>query len=189
MREVTPAENAEQLRRTNQTRFTTKGQPGASTIYLAVTRSWARDMARGDQHSGDRRLVRRLGPPGHDPSGEEWGGFSGPEPARAPDVAAASQMRRSPGMPSVRPPPAAVPPPAPASTFAAASHAPSPPTRPSGRDQQAEARLQRFLRHAVSLKASDLHLSTGSEPMVRVDGEMRVLQGAGGELRATSCST
>jgi len=59
------------------------------------------------------------------------------------------------------------------------SHARSP-----QRDAHAEARLQRFLRLAVSLKASDLHMSTGSEPMVRIDGEMCALQNTGGELRA-----
>jgi twitching motility protein PilT len=35
----------------------------------------------------------------------------------------------------------------------------------------------------LQLRASDLHLSSGAEPMVRVDGEMRVMDGSAGPLR------
>ena len=49
---------------------------------------------------------------------------------------------------------------------------------------QGEARLQRYLRAMVQVRASDLHLSTASEPMTRVDGEMRAMEGSSGPLRS-----
>ena len=75
------------------------------------------------------------------------------------------------------------PPPAPA---AAAAPPPAPPAqkraeRPA--NPVAEARLQKYLRIMLQLRASDLHLSSGAEPMVRVDGEMRVMDGSTGPLR------
>ena len=36
--------------------------------------------------------------------------------------------------------------------------------------------INKLLKYAVEAKASDLHLSTGSIPMVRIDGLMQTLQ-------------
>ncbi len=47
----------------------------------------------------------------------------------------------------------------------------------------AEARLQRYLRAMVQMRASDLHLSTGAEPLTRVDGAITVMEGSSGPLR------
>ncbi|MFT3921447.1 MAG: PilT/PilU family type 4a pilus ATPase [Myxococcales bacterium] len=194
VREVSPPDGLEQLRRSGHLRFTTRGQAGAGIIYVAIDvnapEQWRVILS---THEIDSSYDTPAPP---ESGGEEWGGFASPrEPMldlpRAPDNAAASQMRRAPSPPSIALPTnqaagAAQPPATPPAPRQSASPAPAPrsPARVVVRDSQAEARLQRFLRHAVSLKASDLHMSTGSEPMVRIDGEMRVLQNTGGELRA-----
>ena len=38
------------------------------------------------------------------------------------------------------------------------------------------AKINDLLKYAIEAKASDLHLSTGSIPMVRIDGVMQTLQ-------------
>ena len=38
------------------------------------------------------------------------------------------------------------------------------------------ANINDLLKYAIEAKASDLHLSTGSIPMVRIDGVMQTLQ-------------
>ena len=38
------------------------------------------------------------------------------------------------------------------------------------------ASINDLLKYAIEAKASDLHLSTGSIPMVRIDGVMQTLQ-------------
>ncbi len=86
-----------------------------------------------------------------------------------------------PATPSMHAP--AAPPPAPAAPPAA------PAVSANGRVQRpispvAEARMQKYLRIMMQLRASDLHITSGSEPMVRVDGEMRTLDGSTGPLRA-----
>ena len=104
VREVAPPESVEQLRRTGQTRFTTKGQPGASIIYLAVearaAESWRVIIS---VHEIDSSYDE----PGA-PGGEEWGGLPPagreflPEVPRAPEVGAAGQLRRAPATPPAR---------------------------------------------------------------------------------------
>jgi twitching motility protein PilT len=42
-----------------------------------------------------------------------------------------------------------------------------------------EPAINRYLREMVRLGASDLHLSSSVEPMMRIDGEMRVIEGRG----------
>jgi twitching motility protein PilT len=92
-----------------------------------------------------------------------------PEPPRAVRPAM-TFSRPPPGAPAVKvPPPKAAPPPAPAPLRAVPS--------------QGEARLQRYLRAMVQLRASDLHLSSGAEPFSRIDGEIHILEGASGPLR------
>ncbi len=187
VREVAPPESGEQLRRTGQLRFVTKGQPGAGTIHIAVQAS---DPERWRVVISGQEIDASYDEPGAPnelaQGGEAWSGF-GPSNARdfleshrLPDTSAASPPKRAPAPPTPGAPPQAVVPPPP---VAAPVHQAPAQARGAPRDQHAEARLQRFLRQAGSLKASDLHLSTGAEPMVRVDGEMRVLSGAGGELR------
>jgi twitching motility protein PilT len=84
----------------------------------------------------------------------------GPQPGRAP-VSAPAPAAPPPKTPPQRPPPSPV------------RQAPS----------QGELRLQRYLRAMIQLRSSDLHLSSGAEPIMRVDGEMRVMESSPGPLR------
>ncbi len=43
--------------------------------------------------------------------------------------------------------------------------------------------MQKYLRVMLQLRASDLHITSGCEPMVRVDGEMRVIDPSAGPVR------
>ena len=128
---------------------------------------------------GDQRRRAAGGAP---PPPQARGPMPGKPPPRGPAPAPTPAGRKPPATPpvqSMRP----GPPPAPA---AAAAPPPAPPAqkraeRPA--NPVAEARLQKYLRIMLQLRASDLHLSSGAEPMVRVDGEMRVMDGSTGPLR------
>jgi twitching motility protein PilT len=77
------------------------------------------------------------------------------------------------------------PAPAPGAPVAAAPVAPPPapaagPSLASGD----RAAMERLLRILVEMKASDLHMSVGSPPMVRHDGEIKPLPGGGAVLTA-----
>ncbi len=103
-----------------------------------------------------------------------------PEPPAAPRAQARGAppaMPAMPAMPSMHAPPA--PPPAPPPAQVSATGRVQRPISPA-----AEARMQKYLRIMMQLRASDLHITSGSEPMVRVDGEMRTLDGSTGPLRA-----
>ncbi len=196
LREVAPHELAEQLRATGSARFHVKGQAGADTIYISVLAQAPevfRVVISGQEidASYDEPPLPEDAPP----AGEEWDGFARAQanelkdPPRTPLGAAPSKERKPPAPVSLRPqmPPAFVPPPAPAATAAAAF--PSQPAAPGARtlrsgSPQGEAKLQRYLRSILAAKGSDLHLSTGSEPMMRVDGEMRIFEGSRGPLQA-----
>jgi twitching motility protein PilT len=95
-----------------------------------------------------------------------------PEAPRGPRALAPPMGRNAAPAPAAPPPPrtpiAKGPPPSPAQ--------PKPPS-------VGEARLQRYLRTMVQMRASDLHLSTGAEPIARVDGEIKVMDGSVGPLR------
>jgi twitching motility protein PilT len=54
--------------------------------------------------------------------------------------------------------------------------APAAPAPPVAQAVQGEPRLNRYLRNMKRIGASDLHLSSGVVPMVRVDGEMQQLE-------------
>jgi twitching motility protein PilT len=126
-----------------------------------------------------RRAAGGAPPP---PQARQQAAARGAPPARPQ----ATPPQRKP-VPSGRPP---APPPAPAFTAPPAAP-PAPPAPALGKAPQqhrppnpvAEARLQKYLRIMLQVRASDLHLSSGAEPMVRVDGEMRVLDGSTGPLR------
>ncbi|HET7746087.1 MAG TPA: type IV pilus twitching motility protein PilT, partial [Vicinamibacteria bacterium] len=68
-------------------------------------------------------------------------------------------------------PAAAAPPPA-----AAAAPAPAPTAPRAGADPRV-APMEELFRTMVQMKASDLHISTGSPPMVRHDGDVKVIPG------------
>jgi twitching motility protein PilT len=102
-----------------------------------------------------------------------------PEPPRGPRAVAPSPPGRA------APPPA---PQAPAPAPPAPGRGPllkGPPANPGPKQPPSvgEARLQRYLRAMVQMRASDLHLSTGAEPIARVDGEIKVMDGSTGPLR------
>ncbi len=202
LREVAPHELAEQLRSTGTSRFQVKGQPGADTVYLSV-------VAQGPELfrviiSGQEIDSSYDDPPALDdppPAGEEWDGFARAqpqapkEPPLSPPMAAPSKERklaaplslRPQAPPAITPPPAIVPPLARAAAAAAA--APGLPAVPPARSARAaspqgEAKIQRFLRALLASGGSDLHLSTGAEAMMRVDGEMCRVDGARGPLSA-----
>jgi twitching motility protein PilT len=114
-----------------------------------------------------------------------------PEPPRArpparpepPRQAQAGRVTRNThgGQPSMSPPAAL-------HTPAIIHGAPPPPPQVAARPQrpvnpQAEAKLQKYLRGMLQARASDLHLSSGTEPLVRVDGEMRTLENGHPALR------
>jgi twitching motility protein PilT len=93
--------------------------------------------------------------------------------------------------PAARPePPAKGRPPPPTHAGASLRPAPPPPTphaapaRPArAANPAAEARLQKLMRIMLQLRASDLHVSSGAEPMIRVDGEMRIMEGSSGVMK------
>jgi twitching motility protein PilT len=88
-------------------------------------------------------------------------GASAPAPAPAPA-----------GAPAARPAPAPVPGPAPSPGIV--------PRKPSGSSVPSSpmaAEMEELLRTLVSMKASDLHISVGSPPMVRHDGEIKAIPG------------
>jgi twitching motility protein PilT len=125
--------------------------------------------------------ARAAPPPAPDPARPKPPGR--PELPRQPQAQAPRITRNTHGgQPSMGPP--AGPGQAPAII-----HAPPPPppqvaTRPQRPvNPQAEAKLQKFLRGMLQARASDLHLSSGTEPLVRVDGEMRTLENGHPALR------
>ena len=87
----------------------------------------------------------------------------------------------APGAP-VRAAAAAPPAPAPASPPSVA--APSASVATVGAAVGDRAAMERLLRTLVEMKASDLHMSVGSPPMVRHDGEIQALPGGGAVLTA-----
>jgi twitching motility protein PilT len=92
-----------------------------------------------------------------------------PEPPRAlrPAMAFSKPPPAAPAVKAAAPPAPRVPPPAPLRAVPSAG----------------ESRLQRYLRAMVQLRASDLHLSSGAEPVSRVDGEIHTMEGSSGPLR------
>jgi twitching motility protein PilT len=171
------------LRRNSSAHFTTEGQDGNGTIYVLVkalgAELWRVVISIEEIQDEDEGA----GASGDD-AGDEWDGFP-----QAPATPAASALKRPPGQLSARPPaapPAPPPPPAPV-VHAAPPAPPAPPqqayVRPKG-SPQGEAKIQKCLRVMLQMRASDLHLSSGAEPMVRVDGEMTVMEGSQGPLRS-----
>jgi twitching motility protein PilT len=118
----------------------------------------ARSVLPPDEHDRGRRVPGGNAPP------------PPPEPARSPR--AMPQPMRGPAAAPAIPPPKA--PPAPQKP---------PPAPARAAPSQGELRLQRYLRVMMQMRASDLHLSTGADPIARVDGEIRVIDGAAGPLR------
>ena len=62
---------------------------------------------------------------------------------------------------------------APAPQPAARAPSPAPAATPAARPAGTPPRIDKYLRRLMELGASDLHLSTGGVPMLRLDGEMR----------------
>lgn len=190
LREVAPPEVGEQIRLRGAARFSVKGQPGADPIYLAVTATSAecfRVVISGHEIDASYDEPILADDPTAAPSGEEWDGFGrGPAPDLQEPPPRAQPLSPAHKPPSLRPPtaqPAFAPKPSPA------AQPPGPPagqaarTAARGGSPQGEARMQRYLRTLLAARGSDLHLSTGSEAMMRVDGEIRIMEGSQGPLK------
>jgi len=88
-------------------------------------------------------------------------------------------VRRAPGSapPPAAPAPAAAAKPAPAPE-PPRPPAPAPPPRVASEPQSLPPALASLLERAVSARASDIHLTQGREPILRIDGELRPLHDA-----------
>jgi len=129
----------------------------------------------GSTFAEQQRAKARPGAPPAGPPPKPDPRAKGAPPKPEPPMARGQPPRQS-----VRP----APPPAPA----APPPAPAAPPAPVGKVQRpispaAEARMQKYLRIMLQLRASDLHVTSGCEPMVRVDGEMRVIDPGAGVVR------
>ncbi len=95
------------------------------------------------------------------------------DPAAGPAGAAPSPASAS---ASASPPPSGSAP-APAAVPGAAATLPPPPPRPSYKNVQVESAIERLLLKLLEVGASDLHLSSGAVPSVRVHGSIQALDG------------
>ncbi|HEX6243342.1 MAG TPA: type IV pilus twitching motility protein PilT, partial [Polyangiales bacterium] len=209
VREVATPEALDELRRSGRVRFSPNG---GEAVHVRVDASagemWQVVISTGEfmddepaagvhgHEAAPEQSDEWALPSEHDAFGSGTGSRSLPpeeqrRAAGAPPPPPDARLRAAqvPGRaPAAAPPPAAVgrgpagSPPAVAKAPPAAPNKP-PPSPPRAALAAGEGRLQRYLRAMLQVRASDLHLSSGAEPIVRVDGEMRVMEGANGPLR------
>jgi twitching motility protein PilT len=202
VRAAATPETLDELRRTGRARFAPEGGEQVQVAVHASGEELWRVLISTSDYTDDEA------PPPQEPehAGEDWeGGLPSEQEAfgngtgrslAPPDDHASARRNpgrdgpppppeQSRGRPPAAPPPGRAPaPPAPAAPAPpkAPPHRP-PPSPPRAGPSQGELRLQRYLRAMVQMRASDLHLSSGAEPIARVDGEIRVMEGAAGPLR------
>jgi twitching motility protein PilT len=208
VREVASPEALDELRRGGRVRFTPDASDGASvqvTVEASSAELWrvlisSSELGDFDEQSGGGHSAPDLGrhddepehslPPEHEAFGQESRSMLPPD-----DLERMPRNRpgREPPPPPARPEPprgvrAAValskPPPAVPAVKAAPAAKIPPPAPLRAVPSQGESRLQRYLRAMVQLRASDLHLSSGAEPISRVDGEIHTMEGSTGPLRS-----
>jgi twitching motility protein PilT len=210
VREVASPETLDELRRIGRVRFDPEG---GEQVHVAVD-AGAEEMWRvliSTVAIEDEELPPLAGGFGQDEVADndsEWEAgmpaeqeaFGGPARSIMPRSVPAEDFDRGRRR---EPPPPPVPAEAPRGPRAVAAapgrNAPTPPKAPMPKGPPpnpaqkqppsvGEARLQRYLRAMVQMRASDLHLSSGAEPIARVDGEIKVMEGSMGPLRVDDLS-